>query len=144
MRRLALGARPIVNPGRILLSPTTRTFAISNASKAKESTQQEVDRASGVPQNSTEAGPRDPGEIFRAMLWVFVPAFILGTAAFWLFMPSSPFKSGQAVQKRNREGRLATERKEGYVDEEETPEMRELEAGLIKDAAKKKKVAGGA
>ena len=35
------------------------------------------------------------------------------------------------------EGHLAKERKEGYEGEEETPEMRELEAGLIKDAAMK-------
>ncbi|MCJ1405884.1 hypothetical protein MMC11_009114 [Xylographa trunciseda] len=135
IRRLALSGRPLVSQGRFIpSSPIIRRFAISNVSKHKEAAQEEV------LQDSTEAGSREPGEIFRAMLWVVIPAFMLGGTAFWLFMPSSPSKSGQAIQKRNREGRLANERKEGYEDEEETPEMRELEAGLIKDAAMKKKV----
>ena len=34
--------------------------------------------------------------------------------------------------------RLREERKEGYVEEEETPAMREMEAGLIADAAEEK------
>ncbi|MCJ1383489.1 hypothetical protein MMC17_006603 [Xylographa soralifera] len=142
LRRFALNGRPMVSQERFVSSPMPKRFAISNVSKHSAPAQKEVDRACGVPENSTEAGPRDPSDIFRAILWVMAPAFVLGGAAFWIFMPSSPSKSGQAIQRRNREGRLASERKEGYEGEEETPEMRELEAGLIKEAAKKKKEMG--
>ncbi|MCJ1436722.1 hypothetical protein MMC27_006104 [Xylographa pallens] len=142
MRRLALNGRPTVSQGHFVTSPISGRFAISNVSKHKQPAHEEVDRACGVPENSTEAGPQDPSGILRAIVWVMAPAFVLSGAAFWTFMPSSPSKSGQAIQRRNREGRLASERMEGYEGEEETLEMRELEAVLVKDAAKKKKEMG--
>ncbi|MCJ1390025.1 hypothetical protein MMC18_002883 [Xylographa bjoerkii] len=143
MRHVALRGRPIISHGRHL-SATTQRIVVSNATKHREPAQDEGDRACGVPPNSTETGPHKPGDILPAEFWIMVRAFILGGTAFWFFMPSSPSKSGQAIQKRNRAGRLAQERKEGYEGEEETTEMKELEAGLIKDAVEKTKKTGKA
>ncbi|KAI9879001.1 MAG: hypothetical protein M1830_009870 [Pleopsidium flavum] len=57
---------------------------------------------------------------------------------FYYLSPGSSSKSGQAMRKRNRDERKTFERNQGDQEEEETNEERELEAGLIKDAAEKK------
>ncbi|KAI9878946.1 MAG: hypothetical protein M1830_010064 [Pleopsidium flavum] len=58
---------------------------------------------------------------------------------FYYLSPGSSSKSGQAMRKRNRDGRKTFERNQGEREEEETNEERELEAGLIKDAAEKRR-----
>lgn len=49
----------------------------------------EIDRACGVPENSSEAGPSSPGAILKPMSFLILIGGLGSTLGFYLLSPSS-------------------------------------------------------
>ncbi|KAL2038914.1 hypothetical protein N7G274_008254 [Stereocaulon virgatum] len=129
---------------RHLLSSTTlrslSTFQPLRSTKEQPCRPAEVDRACGVPQDSVEAGPRSPAGVLGPELWIIGPVALLTVIGLYYFMPSSPSKSGQAMQKRILDSRQAVEWREGDREQEETDAEKIEEAELMRKAAREKKM----